>query len=389
MRHFLAQFGPALKWPWTKLMDVPDLDDALVETIAAQSDAQAEGRSIRALERIRDDNLVAILQALKTTGWGAGATLAAYEKRLYRAAQIDRSVEDLTQPIETAAAIVPGDWTDYNGHMNESRYGQMFSDAADGTMAAVGADQAYVAAGHSYFTVEIHISYLEEARAGDKLRVATQVLETAGKRLHLFHWLRHEDGRLLATGEQMLIHVSLETRRACSPLPDLAERLAEIAEAMPVCRGPRGPGGPWASGAEAMDDRRAGRSFLIALVGWVVAVAVCALTMGVLAWLDGPSDFVREPFLTGAAYAALIAAIPALVLVVVFWAVYLRTGRVSLLWIGLAGAAAPFVVLFALFGSAGAVAALPGALGALAGGAVARGLLARAGVLGETERSVR
>ena len=35
MRHFLAQFGPALKWPWTKLMDVPDLDDALVDKIAA------------------------------------------------------------------------------------------------------------------------------------------------------------------------------------------------------------------------------------------------------------------------------------------------------------------------------------------------------------------
>ncbi|MEG4642554.1 hypothetical protein VB636_07015, partial [Paracoccus sp. APAP_BH8] len=28
MRHFLGQFGPALKWPWTKLMEVPDLDEA-------------------------------------------------------------------------------------------------------------------------------------------------------------------------------------------------------------------------------------------------------------------------------------------------------------------------------------------------------------------------
>ena len=27
MRHFLAQFGPCLKWPWTKLTDVVDLDD--------------------------------------------------------------------------------------------------------------------------------------------------------------------------------------------------------------------------------------------------------------------------------------------------------------------------------------------------------------------------
>ncbi len=28
MRHFMAQFGPALKWPWTKLMDVPELTPA-------------------------------------------------------------------------------------------------------------------------------------------------------------------------------------------------------------------------------------------------------------------------------------------------------------------------------------------------------------------------
>ena len=78
MRHFMEQFGPCLRWPWTKLTDVPDLDEALVETIAGQSDAQAAGLSVRALERIRDDNLVGIMEALERTGdsgWGAGALL--------------------------------------------------------------------------------------------------------------------------------------------------------------------------------------------------------------------------------------------------------------------------------------------------------------------------
>ncbi len=78
MRHFMEQFGPCLQWPWTKLTDVPDLDAALVDRIAAQSDAQAAGLSIRELERIRDDNLVGIMQALERTGdagWGAGALL--------------------------------------------------------------------------------------------------------------------------------------------------------------------------------------------------------------------------------------------------------------------------------------------------------------------------
>ncbi|MBZ0123089.1 MAG: carnitine 3-dehydrogenase, partial [Roseovarius sp.] len=47
MRHFIAQFGPALAWPWTRLMDVPELTDELIETIAAQSDAQSGHLSIR------------------------------------------------------------------------------------------------------------------------------------------------------------------------------------------------------------------------------------------------------------------------------------------------------------------------------------------------------
>ena len=78
MRHFMEQFGPCLKWPWTRLTDVPDLDEALVDRIADQSDAQAGGLSIRELERIRDDNLIGIMEALERSGesgWGAGSLL--------------------------------------------------------------------------------------------------------------------------------------------------------------------------------------------------------------------------------------------------------------------------------------------------------------------------
>src|SRR3546814_790273 len=72
MRHFMAQFGPCLKWPWTKLTDVPDFTEALVDLVSSQSDAQSGAYTIRELERIRDDNLVAILQALKVKEWRPG-----------------------------------------------------------------------------------------------------------------------------------------------------------------------------------------------------------------------------------------------------------------------------------------------------------------------------
>ncbi len=85
MRHFMEQFGPCLAWPWTKLTDVPELDDALVDTIAEQSDRQAAGRSTRELERVRDDNLIGILEALERcgpAGWGAGALLSEARQRM-------------------------------------------------------------------------------------------------------------------------------------------------------------------------------------------------------------------------------------------------------------------------------------------------------------------
>ncbi|HSG55176.1 MAG TPA: 3-hydroxyacyl-CoA dehydrogenase NAD-binding domain-containing protein, partial [Paracoccaceae bacterium] len=52
MKHFMAQFGPCLSWPWSKLTDVPDFTEDLVDLIAGQSDAQSGHMSIRALETL-------------------------------------------------------------------------------------------------------------------------------------------------------------------------------------------------------------------------------------------------------------------------------------------------------------------------------------------------
>ncbi|TIO42514.1 MAG: L-carnitine dehydrogenase, partial [Mesorhizobium sp.] len=72
------------------LMDVPEFNDELVDLIATQSDEQANGLSIRELEKIRDDNLVAIMDALskqnKGKGWGAGALHKDYTRQLAKLA---------------------------------------------------------------------------------------------------------------------------------------------------------------------------------------------------------------------------------------------------------------------------------------------------------------
>ena len=224
MAHFVAQFGPCLAWPWTKLMDVPEMTDDFAVEIGAQSDAQSGALSIRELERLRDKNLVAILRALKREGSGAGRVLLEHD------AMLGAPGEGV--PLETVRRVVPSDWTDYNGHMNESRYGQVFSDAADAVMAHLGAGPDYVASGQSFFTVETRISYLMETRAGERIRVATRVMGAEGKKLRLFHEMEREaDGSVLATCEQLLVHVDLGTRRSSLPGPDLAARIDALAAA--------------------------------------------------------------------------------------------------------------------------------------------------------------
>ena len=226
MAHFIAQFGPALKWPWTKLMDVPELTQELTDQIASQSDAQSGHHSIRDLERIRDDNLVAMIRALKAKDQAAGALIKTHEATLPGIEQTD-----ISKPITTIARVIPSDWTDYNGHMNESRYGQVFSDAADAIMVQIGADADYIAAGLSYFTIETNIKYLLETHAGDAITVKTIVTTGEGKKLGLTHHMYHANGDHLASCDQFLLHVDLKTRKSCAPAPHVSETLAAIAAA--------------------------------------------------------------------------------------------------------------------------------------------------------------
>jgi carnitine 3-dehydrogenase len=124
---------------------------------------------------------------------------------------------------------VPSEWVDYNGHVHESRYLQLFADATDALLGEIGVDAGYLAAGGSYFTVETHLSHLRQLEAGDRVFVDTQVLESDDKRLHVFHvLLRDGEAEPLATAEQMLLHVDTATGRAAPARDPVRARLAEL-----------------------------------------------------------------------------------------------------------------------------------------------------------------
>jgi carnitine 3-dehydrogenase len=234
MRHFMAQFGPALQWPWTKLMDVPELTDDLLDRLEAQSDDQAGGRSVRELEQLRDEYVVGVMQALRTTGVGAGKVLADHERALLaRGGQPAGAPPRIgAEPVVLLRTRVLPEWVDYNGHAHESAYARMFGDATDALLALIGIDADYLDGTGSYFTVESHVCHLHQATAGQELELATRVLGWDEKRLHVFHELRGAGGGdPVATAEQMLLHVSATTGRTGPAGSAVAARVAEIGEA--------------------------------------------------------------------------------------------------------------------------------------------------------------
>ena len=218
MRHFISQFGPCLEWPWTHLMDVPEFTDELIEKVSSQSDQQSGQFSIDELMEKRDDNLVDFLKVLKDNQWGAGNSLKEFDASLSESInKIEFSELNLSSPLLTYVTKVPKEWADYNGHMTEARYLECFSEATTKMMSIIGADEEYILNIGSYFTVETHIRHLDEVQIGGCVNAKTQVIYGENKKLHLFHWLYHDDGRLLATAEHMLIHVDLKTRSASMP----------------------------------------------------------------------------------------------------------------------------------------------------------------------------
>ena len=193
------------------------------------------------------------MQGLRVHGHGAGAVLRAYEAKLYSRAHRAARAEprDLSRPLELHADRVAPDWVDYNNHMTESRYLQVFGDATDALLRFVGADDAYMASGRSFYTVETHIRHLREVAGGEPVTVETRVLGFDEKRVHLFHRMFHgekgcardgEYGIELATGEHLLLHVDTAEGRAAPAAPELLARLEEIAAAQAPLGPPEGAG---------------------------------------------------------------------------------------------------------------------------------------------------
>lgn len=228
MRHMLAQFGPSLKWPWTKL-EAPELSEQLIDRLVEGTQAQAGGRSIRELERLRDDYLVAIQQVLRQYDIGAGATLKAVETRLHAEAAAKAPAERPDRLLRLVEMTVRPQWVDHNGYLSDSRYSTLFADATDALFRKVGIDDTYRASGRMYYPLETHVTHIAHLKADEPFYVTTQIIDVDETRLHLFHTLyRSRDDESVSSGEQMYVHFSTTDPKASSVDPAVQVKLADL-----------------------------------------------------------------------------------------------------------------------------------------------------------------
>lgn len=155
-------------------------------------------------------------------------------------------------PLSVWTGEVIEDWIDYNGHMSEGFYGLVFGMASDEYLLRIGFDEAYrQRTKGAFYTVETHISFLDELALGTPLEVRTVVVGVDEIRLHLFHELvRTADGVVAATQESLMLHVDTTVDRVGPITPEVlavadndASAQAGLVDADRLGRTIRGPQG--------------------------------------------------------------------------------------------------------------------------------------------------
>jgi acyl-CoA thioester hydrolase len=110
------------------------------------------------------------------------------------------------QPLRLWRGSVLPDWLDYNGHMTEHRYLQVFGKSSDALYERIGVDMQNADEG-AYYTLSTFITHLAECKLGTALESETEILGYDARFLHLFHRVFDASGTPLAEGEHLAIHV--------------------------------------------------------------------------------------------------------------------------------------------------------------------------------------
>lgn len=136
-------------------------------------------------------------------------------------------------PEAIYTGVVPPEWIDYNGHMNDAHYAWVFSRALDRLMAEIGLKQdGRTPDSPTIYTLTATVHFLAEVREGERYAVDARILAHDAKRLHLWADMRRADGAVAASTEQIFLCVDQSSGRPrAAPFPPEAMARIERLEA--------------------------------------------------------------------------------------------------------------------------------------------------------------
>lgn len=129
-------------------------------------------------------------------------------------------------PFVSRVLEIQKDWIDYNGHLNMAYYNVLFDLGADEAFARLGMGPTYAEQRRlTTYTAEIHVCYVRELHLTDKITCSVQLLDHDEKRFHFYQELRHVDGWLAATCENLTLHVDMNGPKVCAMPDDILANL--------------------------------------------------------------------------------------------------------------------------------------------------------------------
>lgn len=135
-------------------------------------------------------------------------------------------------PFVSSVMEIEKEWIDYNGHMNMAYYNVLLDRCTDEAFNFLGIGHAYAKERRlTTYTAEAHICYLRELHLGDRVQATLQILDHDEKRIRYFQELRHVDGWLAATSENLVLHVDMAGPKVAPFPPDMKERVQGMAKA--------------------------------------------------------------------------------------------------------------------------------------------------------------
>jgi acyl-CoA thioester hydrolase len=125
------------------------------------------------------------------------------------------SIDDVSGLGTALSVVAPREFEDANGHVNVCHYYALHLDGGNAAFATLGLDDTYrERTGHSIFSVEHHVTFLDESLVGDELSVHLRLLGVSAKAVHAQTIVVNRTrGAIANTLEFVELHVDLTTRR--------------------------------------------------------------------------------------------------------------------------------------------------------------------------------